>query len=62
MQPKYAKNSQNRKQSFTRLGAHPVTHESVLNYDFRVSGSESKFGRIDPDSDPEHVLFEAAAT
>jgi hypothetical protein len=61
----YEGSSHNRKQSLTRLAAHPATHENVLSYDFRVSASvsESKFGRIDSDtdSDPERVLFEEAA-
>jgi hypothetical protein len=37
----------------TRFGAHPVTHENVLSYDFRVSGSVSESGswRIDLDCD-----------
>jgi hypothetical protein len=47
----------NSKQSLTRLGAHPVTNENVLSYDFRVSESvsvsKSTLCRIDTDSDPE---------
>jgi hypothetical protein len=47
-------------------GAHPMTHENVLSYDFQVSGSvsesASRFCRIDPDcdtdSDPEIFWYQ----